>query len=138
MKKPRAQPQGDWQVPNHDITERRRWRATCGVTSGRVTTPGRPSWYNEFMTSPFLDLLKQIDEGIQIFEPFRRTSRELVEFQDLVARILEMESLGLIKRTFTQKREIAGAEYYDLIMVLGGLTAEGERLLAEHRGPGQS
>ncbi len=54
------------------------------------------------MTSPFLDLLKQIDEGIQIFEPFRRTSRELVEFQDLVARILEMESLGLVRRTFTQ------------------------------------
>ncbi len=90
------------------------------------------------MTSPFLDLLKQIDEGIQIFEPFRRTSRELVEFQDTVARILEMESLGLVRRTFTQKREIAGAEYYDLIMVLGGLTAEGERLLAEHRGAEQS
>ena len=90
------------------------------------------------MTSPFLDLLKQIDEGIQIFEPFRRTSRELVEFQDLVARILEMESLGLVRRTFMQKREIAGAEYYDLIMVQGGLTAEGERLLAEQRGAEQS
>lgn len=90
------------------------------------------------MTSPFLDLLKQIDEGIQIFEPFRRTSRELVEFQDTVARVLEMEKLGLVRRTFTQKREIAGSEYCDLIMVQGGLTAEGKRLLAEHRGAEES
>ena len=85
------------------------------------------------MTSPFLDLLKQIDEGIEIFEPFRRTLRELVEFQDTVARLLEMERLGLVRRTFVQKREIAGVEYCDLIMVQGGLTAEGKRLLAEHR-----
>lgn len=90
------------------------------------------------MKSSFLDLLKQIDEGIQIFEPFRRTSRELVEFQDTVARILEMEKLGLIRRTFTQKREIAGAEYCDLIMVQGGLTAEGKRLLAEQRSAEES
>jgi len=82
------------------------------------------------MTSPFLDLLKQIDEGICIFEPFRRTSREMMEFQDTVARILEMERLGLVMRTFTQKKEIAGAEYCDFIMVQGGLTAEGKRLLA--------
>ena len=85
------------------------------------------------MESPFLDILKQIDGGISIFEPLRRPSRELVEFQDTVARILEMENLGLIGRTFTQKREIAGAEYCDLIMVQGGLTAEGKRLVAEHR-----
>ena len=78
------------------------------------------------MESPFLDLLKQIDEGIEIFEPLRRTSRELVEFQDTVARLLEMEKLGLIGRTFTQKREIAGSEYCDLIVVRGGLTAEGK------------
>lgn len=90
------------------------------------------------MESLFLDLLKQIDGGIQIFEPFRRTSRELVEFQDTVARLLEMEKLGLIRRTFTQKREIAGAEYCDLVMVLGGLTTEGERLLAEYRGADKS
>lgn len=85
------------------------------------------------MTSPFLDLLKQIDEGIQIFEPFRRTSRDMMEFQDTVQRILEMEREGLIRRTFVQKREIAGAEYCDLIMVQGGLTAEGKRMLAEYQ-----
>ncbi len=90
------------------------------------------------MTSPFLDLLKQIDEGISIFEPFRRTSHEMVEFQDTVARLQEMEQLGLVRRTYTQQREIAGREYIDFVMVQGGLTAEGQRLLAEHRGGGDT
>lgn len=85
------------------------------------------------MTSPFLDLLQQIASGICIFEPFRRTGREMMEFQDMAHRLLEMERLGLIRRTFTQVREIAGTQYYDLVMVQGGLTTEGERLLSEHQ-----
>ena len=85
------------------------------------------------MRSPFLDLLQQIAAGIVIFEPFHRSARDLREFHDTVQRLLEMERLGLIKRTFTQKRVIAGVEYCDLVMVQGGLTAEGERLLAEHQ-----
>lgn len=43
------------------------------------------------MTSPFLDLLRGIDAGITIYEPARRTSQALTEFQDLAARLLEME-----------------------------------------------
>ncbi len=85
------------------------------------------------MTSPFLDLLKQIASGVIIHEPFRRTSRELTEFQDTVHRLQEMERLGLVKHVFTQVRSIAGQEYYDLAMVQGGLTEEGKRLLAEHQ-----
>ncbi len=90
------------------------------------------------MTSPFLDLLKQIDAGICIFEPFHRTSRDMVEFQDTVARILEMEQLGLVRRTFVQKRDIAGAEYCDLIMVQGGLTEEGRNVLEKQQAVDQS
>ncbi len=90
------------------------------------------------MTSPLLELLKQIDEGICIFEPYRRTSRDMMEFQDTVARILEMEREGLITGTFVQKREIAGAEYCDLIMVRGGLTAEGKQMLIEYQSSEQT
>ncbi len=85
-------------------------------------------------TSPLIDLLKQIDSGIQIFEPFRRTSAEMVEFQETVRRLQELEQLGLVRRVFTQTRNIAGQDYYDLAMVQGGMTAEGKRLLEEHTG----
>ncbi|MBA3712815.1 MAG: hypothetical protein H0W76_10255 [Pyrinomonadaceae bacterium] len=85
-------------------------------------------------TSPLLDLLAQIDAGIIIFEPFPRTSAELVAFQETVRRLQEMEQLGLVRRVFTQVRHIAGQDYFDLAMVQGGMTAEGQRLLEEHTG----
>lgn len=84
------------------------------------------------MTSPFLDLLKSIDEGITIYEPFHRNAKGMTKFQDLAARLIEMERLALIGSLFKQTREIAGAEYYDLVMVRNGLTAEGKRVLDEH------
>lgn len=90
------------------------------------------------MTTPFIDLLQQIASGIVIFEPFKRSPLEIQQFQDTVYRLLEMERLGLIMRTFTQKREIAGVEYCDLVMVQGGLTIEGRRLLEEHQEVEQS
>jgi hypothetical protein len=34
--------------------------------------------------SPFLDLLKQIESGVTIFEPFGRTPEKLREFDDTV------------------------------------------------------
>lgn len=85
------------------------------------------------MTSPFLDLLERIAEGVTIYEPYPRTSQALVEFQDLVHRLLEMERLGLVTHVWTQARQIAGTEYYDMVMVTRGLTEAGERLLAEQR-----
>lgn len=83
------------------------------------------------MTSPMLNLLAHIASGISIFEPFGRT--ELLGFQDTVHRLQEMERQGLISRVFTQPRMIISQEYCDLVMVQGGFTAEGERLLAEHQ-----
>lgn len=83
------------------------------------------------MSSPFLDLLKQIGGGVVIFEPFRRDTQGLQEFQDLVHRLREMERLGLVGRLFTQTRTTYRTEYVGLVMVQGGLTAEGRRLLAE-------
>ena len=85
------------------------------------------------MTTPFLDLLQQIASGTTIYEPFPRNARGIQEFQDTVARLQEMERQGLVRRIWTQVREIAGTEYYDMAMVQGGLTEEGECLLAEQR-----
>lgn len=83
------------------------------------------------MKSPFLDLLRSIDAGVTIYEPARCTSQALTEFQDMAARLLEMERVGLIAQVHTEVQQIAGAEYYNLLMVTRGLTDEGRRLLAE-------
>ena len=58
----------------------------------------------------------------------------MLEFQETVHRLQEMEAQGLVSRLFLQKREIAGQPYCDLVMVTGGLTDEGRRLLEEHHG----
>ena len=89
---------------------------------------------SEEVEAPVIRLLKQIASGITIYEPYPRTSQALVEFQDTVARLQEMERLGLVTHVWTQVREIAGTQYYDMAMVTRGLTEDGERLLAEHVG----
>jgi DNA-binding HxlR family transcriptional regulator len=83
------------------------------------------------MSSPFLALLTQIAGGVVIFEPFRRDTQGLLEYQDLVHRLQEMERLGLVGRLYVQTRASHSTEYIDLVMVQGGLTEEGKRLLAE-------
>lgn len=83
------------------------------------------------MRSPFLGLLRQIADGIVIYEPFPRDARGLSEFQDTVHRLREMERLGLVGRLFVQTRRSRDAEVVDMVMVQGGLTAEGQRLLAD-------
>jgi hypothetical protein len=87
------------------------------------------------MKSPFLDLLKQIADGVIIYEPFPRDAQGLREFQDTVYRLQEMEHLGLVGRLFVQTRRSKGEEYIDMVMVQGGLTVEGKKLLAEYGGP---
>ncbi|HZS48419.1 MAG TPA: hypothetical protein VFC63_25335 [Blastocatellia bacterium] len=83
------------------------------------------------MNQPILELLKQIAGGVVIFEPFRRDAEGLREFQDTVARLQEMEQLGLIGRLFVEKRSRRGSDYIDYVMIQGGLTSEGHRLLAD-------
>jgi len=80
--------------------------------------------------SPFLELLKQIDAGVTIYEPFLRTPEKLQEFDDTVARLQEMEQLGLVKRLFTQTQSSSGSERINFVMIVGGLTEEGKRLLS--------
>ena len=87
------------------------------------------------MDSPFLDLLKQIADGVVIYEPFRRDAQGMAEFQDTAHRLREMERLGLVRQLFVQTRASRDAEVVDLVMVQGGLTREGQRLLDEQSGP---
>ena len=90
------------------------------------------------MISPVLELLKKINEGVIIYEPFRRDAQGMQEFQDIVHRLQEMERQGLIGRLFIQKRMGVSVEYIDMVMVQNGLTVEGKRLLAEHERRSQS
>lgn len=87
------------------------------------------------MSSPFLDLLKQIADGVVIYEPFPRDTQGMTAFQDTVHRLREMERLGLVGRLFVQTRTSRDAEYVDMVMVQGGLTVEGQRLLADQSRP---
>jgi hypothetical protein len=72
--------------------------------------------------------------GITIYEPFRRAAQGMAEFQDTVHRLREMERLGLVRQLFVQTRTSRDAEIVDMVMVQGGLTREGQRLLDEQSG----
>ncbi len=82
--------------------------------------------------SRVLDLLRQIDAGVTIYEPFNHTPEKLQDFEDTVARLQEIERLGFIRRLFTQTRtsSSSGVEQIKLVMVVGGLTEEGRQMLA--------
>ncbi len=80
--------------------------------------------------SPLLDLLRQIDSGVVIYEPFGRAPEKLREFAVTVARLREMERLGLVKKSYIQTRASSGDQQIDSVMVVGGLTEDGRRLLA--------
>ncbi|MCP9496552.1 MAG: hypothetical protein MSG64_19085 [Pyrinomonadaceae bacterium MAG19_C2-C3] len=81
--------------------------------------------------SPFISLLARIDAGVQIYEPFSKTADELRGFEDTVARLREMEHLGLINKLFVQTRTSFGTERVEMVTVVGGLAEEGRRVLGE-------
>lgn len=85
---------------------------------------------------PFLSLLKQIADGVTIYEPFTRAPERLREFEDTVARLREMECRGLIGKLFIQTRTSSGEESVEMIMVTGAITEEGARLLVQHDSDG--
>jgi len=82
------------------------------------------------LKSPLLELLRRVDDGVTIYEPFDRTPERLREFSDTVARLEEMKELGLVRQLFTQTRSSFGEEQITMVMVVGGLTEEGKRLLS--------
>ncbi len=85
------------------------------------------------MKSVFIDLLKQIASGVTIYEPFRRNAQDLQVFQDTVHRLQEMEREGLVGQLFIQTRAGSqGEDQVELVMVQGGLTEGGERMLREY------
>ncbi len=69
------------------------------------------------------------DGNAALLPDFARTSEKLREFQDTVARLDEMKRLGLVRQLFTQTRTPFGEEQIVMVMVVGGLTQEGRRLL---------
>ena len=76
-------------------------------------------------------LLEQIADGVTIHEPLYRRSKEMMEFQETARLMLELSDEGLIGRCYTQVHEIAGVEYYDMVMTYTGITEKGRGVLAE-------
>ena len=78
-------------------------------------------------------LLDQINSGICIFEPARRRSKDVVEFQETARHLLELEKAGLIGKCVVREAEIAGISYFDMLYVCHGLTGAGQAALQQFR-----
>lgn len=81
------------------------------------------------MNEKRLKLLQQMADGIIIFEPFYRRSKEMMEFQEMAEELLQMSREGLIGRCYTQEHEIAGQSYIDQVVIYEGLTGKGREAL---------
>ena len=85
------------------------------------------------MKPAVIDILKQIASGVTIYEPFGRTPHDLQKFQDIVLRLQEAEREGLVKQLFLQYRAgHQGEDQIELVMVQGGLTDAGEKIMKEN------
>jgi len=85
------------------------------------------------MKPAVIDILKQIASGVTIYEPFGRTPHDLQKFQDIVIRLQEAEREGLVKQLFLQYRAgHQGEDQIELVMVQGGLTDAGEKIMKEN------
>ncbi len=50
------------------------------------------------------DLLKMISDGVIIFEPRARSSKELIKFQEMAEHLLSLEREGLIGKCIIRQK----------------------------------
>lgn len=84
------------------------------------------------MDEPQAKLLQMVADGVIIFEPLSRTSKELLRFQEMARLLLRLETDGLLHRCLIIESEIAGERYIDRIHIPRGLTSQGKAALADH------
>ncbi|SDE96811.1 abortive infection family protein [Phytopseudomonas seleniipraecipitans] len=80
------------------------------------------------------EVLRKIHSGVKSFGPESSSPNDLKKFQDIAKTVVHAYSQGYIEKMIPRKESMSGNGYYAVILVNGGLTYEGERLLQESSG----
>lgn len=80
------------------------------------------------------EVLRKINSGVSSFNPESQSLDDLKKFQKIAKTVVHAHSQGYIERMIPRKEAMSGNGYYAAILVNGGLTYDGERLLQEFSG----
>ncbi|MNZ61932.1 hypothetical protein D3C78_800360 [compost metagenome] len=80
------------------------------------------------------EVLRKIKSGVNSFYPNSQSLDDLKKFQSTAKTIVHAHSNGYIEKMIPRKECMSGNGYYAAILVNGGLTYDGERLLQEFSG----
>lgn len=82
-----------------------------------------------------INLLRAIEQGIQVFAPALSTKESLAEFQEIVTLLRKMESHKYIAEISSLNLiNSEGESHIDRVRVKGGLTEKGRAVLAHYDG----
>ncbi|MCY1351584.1 hypothetical protein D9M68_169590 [compost metagenome] len=80
------------------------------------------------------EVLRKIQSGAKSFGPDSSSLDDLKKFQKFAKTVVYAHSQGYIEKVIPRKESMSGNGYYAAILVSGGLTYEGERLLLDFSG----
>lgn len=75
------------------------------------------------------EVLRQVRDGCSSFKPSDETAESIEAFQAVANRLIDAERRGFLDRIYPHKSSQRGAIRYDLVLVPGGITFQGERFL---------
>jgi hypothetical protein len=81
----------------------------------------------------FREMLTLIDSGTSSFKSEGQTEGDMVAFQSIAQALIDAENKGLIEKCLLHQESRTGNRWYDLVVVLGGLTEKGKQLLTPNK-----
>lgn len=74
--------------------------------------------------------LQEIADGTTVFKPKSSGNQDMQDFQPIAKVLAYADRQGLLETFVPHKESSTGNRWYDLVMVSGGLSFEGEQFLA--------
>ncbi len=80
------------------------------------------------------EVLRKIQLGTKSFNPVSFSLEDIKRFQGIAKTIVYAQGQGYLEKVIPRKESMSGNRYYAAILIVGGLTYEGECLLQEFSG----
>lgn len=81
--------------------------------------------------STLVSVLEEVGEGKSRFSPTSTAEADMRDFQPIAKFLLHAQQEGFLEKCVPHKESQTGNDWYDLIMVVGGLSYKGEMFLRQ-------
>lgn len=76
-------------------------------------------------------VLQEVRSGTSSFAPASNSEEDMRDFQPIAKILVYAQQEGLLEKCIPHKESGTGSDWYDLVVVRGGLSYKGEKLLSE-------